>query len=156
MFYNLQAPALALREQAQRGFCRHPNIKAQRSVPQWGSCICINPESLCCCCLLGPQNVNSYGGLQQDKRMLQFCALGALVSACGMFVFCCRYPDVFEMYKMAVASFWTIEEVDLSQDLRDWNGLSGAEGATCTCVAVMLKACVLWEAAWLGVLADSL
>ena len=45
--------------------------------------------------------------------------------------FWCRYPDIFEMYKMAVASFWTIEEVDLSQDLRDWEGLSGAKGATC-------------------------
>lgn len=31
-----------------------------------------------------------------------------------------RYPDVFHMYKQAVASFWTVEEVDLSQDLRDW------------------------------------
>jgi len=41
---------------------------------------------------------------------------------------CCarRYPDIFEMYKRAVASFWTIEEVDLSQDMRDWNSLTGA------------------------------
>ncbi|CAG9467865.1 unnamed protein product [Pedinophyceae sp. YPF-701] len=30
------------------------------------------------------------------------------------------YPDVWEMYKRAVASFWTVEEVDLSQDMRDW------------------------------------
>jgi len=30
------------------------------------------------------------------------------------------------MYKRAVASFWTIEEVDLSQDMRDWNSLTGA------------------------------
>ena len=29
------------------------------------------------------------------------------------------------MYKKAVASFWTVEEVDLSQDLRDWERLSG-------------------------------
>ena len=29
------------------------------------------------------------------------------------------------MYKKAVASFWTVEEVDLSQDLRDWKRLSG-------------------------------
>ncbi|KAK9825362.1 hypothetical protein WJX81_003793 [Elliptochloris bilobata] len=38
-----------------------------------------------------------------------------------------RYPDIFEMYKMAVASFWTIEEVDLSQDMRDWSGLTADE-----------------------------
>ena len=29
------------------------------------------------------------------------------------------------MYKKAVASFWTVEEVDLSQDMRDWERLSG-------------------------------
>lgn len=29
------------------------------------------------------------------------------------------------MYKQAVASFWTVEEVDLSQDQRDWERLSG-------------------------------
>lgn len=37
----------------------------------------------------------------------------------------CRYRDIFEMYKKAVASFWTVEEVDLSQDMRDWEKLSG-------------------------------
>ena len=29
------------------------------------------------------------------------------------------------MYKQAVASFWTVEEVDLSQDYRDWDKLTG-------------------------------
>lgn len=29
------------------------------------------------------------------------------------------------MYKQAVASFWTVEEVDLSQDYRDWDKLNG-------------------------------
>lgn len=38
----------------------------------------------------------------------------------------CRVPDVFRMYKRAVASFWTVEEVDLSQDMRDWKKLNGA------------------------------
>ncbi|XP_020571934.1 ribonucleoside-diphosphate reductase small chain-like [Phalaenopsis equestris] len=32
-----------------------------------------------------------------------------------------RYPQIWEMYKKAEASFWTAEEVDLSQDLRHWN-----------------------------------
>jgi len=31
------------------------------------------------------------------------------------------------MYKQAVASFWTVEEVDLSQDLRDWAALTDSE-----------------------------
>ncbi|KAK9918696.1 hypothetical protein WJX75_006075 [Coccomyxa subellipsoidea] len=38
-----------------------------------------------------------------------------------------RYRDIFEMYKKAVASFWTVEEVDLSQDMRDWERLSDDE-----------------------------
>ncbi|XP_042504166.1 ribonucleoside-diphosphate reductase small chain-like [Macadamia integrifolia] len=32
-----------------------------------------------------------------------------------------QYPQIWEMYKKAEASFWTAEEVDLSQDLRNWN-----------------------------------
>lgn len=38
-----------------------------------------------------------------------------------------HHADVWEMYKQAVASFWTVEEVDLSQDLRDWEGLADSE-----------------------------
>ena len=37
----------------------------------------------------------------------------------------CRYREIYGMYKQAVASFWTVEEVDLSQDQRDWERLSG-------------------------------
>jgi ribonucleotide reductase beta subunit family protein with ferritin-like domain len=32
-----------------------------------------------------------------------------------------RYPDIWSMYKKAVASFWTAEEIDLSQDISDWD-----------------------------------
>ncbi|KAK1319188.1 hypothetical protein QJS10_CPB04g00256 [Acorus calamus] len=32
-----------------------------------------------------------------------------------------KYPAVWEMYKKAEASFWTAEEVDLSQDHRHWS-----------------------------------
>lgn len=31
-----------------------------------------------------------------------------------------RYHDVWAMYKKAVASFWTVEEVSLAQDVTDW------------------------------------
>ena len=31
-----------------------------------------------------------------------------------------KYDDILHMYKKAVASFWTTEEVELSKDLKDW------------------------------------
>ena len=39
----------------------------------------------------------------------------------------CRYDDLYYMYKKAVASFWSVEEVDLSTDMRDWLRLSPDE-----------------------------
>lgn len=38
-----------------------------------------------------------------------------------------QYPDIWEMYKKAEASFWTVEEVDLSQDQQDWDKLNDGE-----------------------------
>ena len=32
-----------------------------------------------------------------------------------------KYDRIWNEYKKSVASFWTVEEVDLSQDLNDWN-----------------------------------
>jgi ribonucleoside-diphosphate reductase beta chain len=32
-----------------------------------------------------------------------------------------KHPEIWEMYKKAEASFWTAEEIDLMQDLQDWN-----------------------------------
>ncbi|WOL12842.1 hypothetical protein Cni_G21610 [Canna indica] len=37
------------------------------------------------------------------------------------------FPSIWEFYKKAVASFWTAEEVDLSQDLSHWRRLSPDE-----------------------------
>lgn len=31
-----------------------------------------------------------------------------------------EYPEIWHMYKQAKASFWTAEEIDLTQDLIDW------------------------------------
>ncbi|KAL1759213.1 ribonucleotide reductase small subunit [Schizophyllum commune] len=31
-----------------------------------------------------------------------------------------QYPEIWQMYKKAEASFWTAEEMDLSKDLHDW------------------------------------
>lgn len=38
-----------------------------------------------------------------------------------------QYDDIWEMYKKAMASFWTAEEIDLYQDLDDWNKLNENE-----------------------------
>jgi ribonucleoside-diphosphate reductase subunit M2 len=38
-----------------------------------------------------------------------------------------KYKDIWHMYKKAVASFWTTEEVDLSKDLKDWELLKPQE-----------------------------
>lgn len=37
------------------------------------------------------------------------------------------YNDVWDFYKRALASIWTVEEVDLNADLKDWNGLTDDE-----------------------------
>ncbi|RXG58290.1 Ribonucleoside-diphosphate reductase subunit M2 [Armadillidium vulgare] len=42
-------------------------------------------------------------------------------------IFPIKYPDIFEMYKKALASFWVVEEVDLSRDLTHWNQLTPDE-----------------------------
>ncbi|WBR61433.1 ribonucleoside-diphosphate reductase [Drosophila suzukii associated hytrosavirus 1] len=39
-------------------------------------------------------------------------------------VFPIQYHDIWAMYKKAEASFWTVEEVDLSRDQSDWNTLT--------------------------------
>jgi ribonucleoside-diphosphate reductase subunit M2 len=38
-----------------------------------------------------------------------------------------QYPQVWEMYKKHEASFWTAEEIDLSQDNKDWDTLAESE-----------------------------
>merc|ERR1712039_567336 len=38
-----------------------------------------------------------------------------------------HYPEVWEMYKKHEASFWTAEEIDLSQDGKDWDALTENE-----------------------------
>lgn len=38
-----------------------------------------------------------------------------------------QYKDIWELYKKAVASFWTVEEIDLNQDRDDWNKLNKNE-----------------------------
>jgi ribonucleoside-diphosphate reductase beta chain len=35
--------------------------------------------------------------------------------------------DIWQMYKQAEASFWTAEEIDLSQDMKDWEQMNDGE-----------------------------
>jgi ribonucleoside-diphosphate reductase beta chain len=38
-----------------------------------------------------------------------------------------NYPHIWEMYKKHEASFWTAEEIDLSDDLKHWENLNSGE-----------------------------
>lgn len=42
-------------------------------------------------------------------------------------IFPIEHPDIWMMYKKAEASFWTVEEVDLSHDISDWEKLTSSE-----------------------------
>ncbi len=42
-------------------------------------------------------------------------------------IFPIKHSDIWEYYKKAEASFWTAEEIDLSQDLIDWGKLNEGE-----------------------------
>jgi len=38
-----------------------------------------------------------------------------------------KYPAIWQMYKKSEASFWTAEEIDLSDDLKHWDSLNSGE-----------------------------
>lgn len=38
-----------------------------------------------------------------------------------------KHPEIWSMYKKAQASFWTVEEVDLSRDITHWNSVLNAD-----------------------------
>ncbi len=38
-----------------------------------------------------------------------------------------EHDDIWQWYKISEASFWTAEEIDLSQDLKDWGNLNDGE-----------------------------
>lgn len=42
-------------------------------------------------------------------------------------VFPIKHHDIWDYYKNHEASFWTAEELDLSQDTKDWDGLNDGE-----------------------------
>ena len=42
-------------------------------------------------------------------------------------IFPIKHKELWLMFKKAQASFWTAEEIDLANDLRDWEGLTESE-----------------------------
>lgn len=38
-----------------------------------------------------------------------------------------KYPDIWREYKRELACFWTVDEIDLSQDQKDWENLTDDE-----------------------------
>ncbi len=38
-----------------------------------------------------------------------------------------KHPELWRMYKQSVASYWTVEEIDLASDLQDWQKLTPDE-----------------------------
>ena len=45
-----------------------------------------------------------------------------------------KYPKLFEFYKKHIASFWTVEEIDISQDTMDWQKLTPGERDFILCI----------------------
>lgn len=43
------------------------------------------------------------------------------------FLFPIVYEDMWQMYRKSIASFWTVDEVDLSKDMNDWKKLDEKE-----------------------------
>ena len=56
-----------------------------------------------------------------DKNDKELSKEPILVSNPNRFViFPIKHDDIWQFYKKAEASFWTAEEIDLQQDLFDW------------------------------------
>ena len=67
------------------------------------------------------------GGCQHLVDQLAEPVLRGEVATRRFTPFPVRHPDVWQQYKQAVASFWTVEEVSLAQDVTDWKALSDDE-----------------------------
>lgn len=65
-----------------------------------------------------PESLNGFK--EEDEPLLQ-------ENPRRFVIFPIHYPDIWKMYKQAQASFWTVEEVDLSKDLVHWDRLKAEE-----------------------------
>ena len=65
-----------------------------------------------------------YAGLVKDRSIHQ----SLLEENPNRFVILpINYNDIWKMYKEQMACFWTAEEIDLAQDLKDWGKLNKNE-----------------------------
>ncbi|KAK7053920.1 ferritin-like superfamily [Favolaschia claudopus] len=48
-------------------------------------------------------------------------AFNTHISSARFVLFPLRFPSIWDMYKQALSCFWTVEELDLSHDLVDWD-----------------------------------
>ncbi|CAM9621864.1 unnamed protein product, partial [Ectocarpus fasciculatus] len=67
------------------------------------------------------------GGAKEAARGVPFVEPICRADPSRFVLFPIKHPELWDMYKKAKASFWTVEEVDLSQDSRDWEALTGNE-----------------------------
>lgn len=67
------------------------------------------------------------GGFEQLKDYLEEPLLSPDIGTRRFTPFPIKYPDLWAMYKKALASFWTVEEVSLAQDVAQWKVLAADE-----------------------------
>ncbi|CAB1116245.1 unnamed protein product [Ectocarpus sp. CCAP 1310/34] len=75
----------------------------------------------------GAVEVVSAVGAKEAARGVPFVEPICRADPSRFVLFPIKHPELWDMYKKAKASFWTVEEVDLSQDSRDWEALTGNE-----------------------------
>ena len=78
--------------------------------------------------MIGNQNTTEEKNMSKQNNNNMINTEPLLQPDDGRFVlFPITKPDIWEYYKKAQASFWTAEEIDLSQDQKDWNNLKEGE-----------------------------
>ncbi|CAM9739217.1 unnamed protein product, partial [Ectocarpus sp. 12 AP-2014] len=75
----------------------------------------------------GAVEIGSAVGAKEAARGVPFVEPICRADPSRFVLFPIKHPELWDMYKKAKASFWTVEEVDLSQDSRDWEALTGNE-----------------------------
>ena len=50
-----------------------------------------------------------------------------------------KFPAIWEMYKKCEASFWTAEEIDLSDDMKHWENMSQGRAPLCIACTGILR-----------------
>jgi len=71
------------------------------------------------------RNNRQHSPVEEEKRSgvdLSENVEPLLVESTRRFIlFPIQYPDIWQMYKQAQASFWSVEEINLAHDICDWN-----------------------------------